>query len=433
MKESIKSIALDHITRDRRLQMRVVCDSDYIEQLKDALIELQAVGDELDGQLPIVYQEGGNNWLADGYQRWQAHEKAGIKKMKCLVRAGTFRDAQRFALSANAKHGERRTNADKRRAVEAALLDEEWGKLSDRAIAQLCGLDSSLVMRMRKEIQPAESQPLVRIGIDGKPHDIKPKAKQSEKPQPASIPESDDPAKQVLGLQPDAKDAAIRDHLAKYPYDVESDVARTLETTAGRVEQVKEQMRREAIAAQWEWQKLADQQAPAELEPVNEEAEFVVVDPPKQLIFIQRSVWHESQRTATGGGDGLSVLAKPKDAAQHKALPELRLIISQDQITDAPFVLHLQVRGPIVNAVVAHRRIPLKRLAGIFFSGDPEAKVIAAAYTVSEVQFIWRPKVTAGRITALITSPCLQGALPPDQQVVIVLVCDSLEQRFVQG
>jgi hypothetical protein len=101
-----------------------------------------------------------------------------------------------------------------------------------------------------------------------------------------------------------------------------------------------------------------------------------------------------------------------------KALPELRLIISQDQVADVPFVLHLQVRGPIVNAVVAHRRIPLKRLAGIFFSGDPEAKVIAAAYTVSEVQFIWRPKVTAGRITALITSPCLQGALPPDQQVV---------------
>ena len=39
-------------------------------------------------------------------------------------------------------------------------------------------------------------------------------------------------------------------------------------------------------------------------------------DPPKRVIFIQRSVWHESQRTATGGGDGLSVLAKPKDAAQ---------------------------------------------------------------------------------------------------------------------
>jgi hypothetical protein len=54
------------------------------------------------------------------------------------VRAGTRRDALLYALSANAGHGHRRTNEDKRRAVDIMLADPEWSQLTDQAIADAC-------------------------------------------------------------------------------------------------------------------------------------------------------------------------------------------------------------------------------------------------------------------------------------------------------
>ena len=44
-----------------------------------------------------------------------------------LVKAGTRRDAVLAAAGANAAHGLRRSAADKARAVDALLTDDEWG------------------------------------------------------------------------------------------------------------------------------------------------------------------------------------------------------------------------------------------------------------------------------------------------------------------
>lgn len=46
------------------------------------------------------------------------------------VRPGSQRDAILYSLGANAAHGRRRTNADKRRAVQRMLSDEEWSRWS---------------------------------------------------------------------------------------------------------------------------------------------------------------------------------------------------------------------------------------------------------------------------------------------------------------
>jgi DNA N-6-adenine-methyltransferase (Dam) len=55
-------------------------------------------------------------------------------------------------LGTNATHGLRRTNADKRRAVETLLRDEEWSKWSNREIARKCFVSSDLVDRIRKDL-----------------------------------------------------------------------------------------------------------------------------------------------------------------------------------------------------------------------------------------------------------------------------------------
>lgn len=77
---------------------------------------------------------------------------AGRKQIPVEIRDGELRDAIRYALSANSSHGLRRSNADKRNAVLVALADPEWAQLSDRQIADLCGVSQPFVGRIRKEL-----------------------------------------------------------------------------------------------------------------------------------------------------------------------------------------------------------------------------------------------------------------------------------------
>jgi hypothetical protein len=67
----------------------------------------------------------------------------------CEVRQGTIRDAILYSVGANANHGIRRTNADKRRSVLRLLNDGEWGKWSDRKIADQCGVSHTFVAQVR--------------------------------------------------------------------------------------------------------------------------------------------------------------------------------------------------------------------------------------------------------------------------------------------
>ena len=56
------------------------------------------------------------------------------------------------SVGANTEHGLRRTNADKRRAVETLLRDEEWSQWSDREIARRCGVGADMVGDARRSI-----------------------------------------------------------------------------------------------------------------------------------------------------------------------------------------------------------------------------------------------------------------------------------------
>lgn len=84
-------------------------------------------------------------------------------------------DALKHALAANIQHGQRRTNADKRRCVEVALV--EFSTLSSRAIAELCGVSHRFVDGIRPQVATVATS--TRIGRDGKPQAAKrtPKAK----------------------------------------------------------------------------------------------------------------------------------------------------------------------------------------------------------------------------------------------------------------
>ncbi len=93
--------------------------------------------------------DGSDHWLTDGYHRIMAAELAGLADIEVSVRPGTRRDAILDAVGANASHGYRRTNADKRQAVLTVLADPEWAKKSDREIARLAHVDVGMVGRLR--------------------------------------------------------------------------------------------------------------------------------------------------------------------------------------------------------------------------------------------------------------------------------------------
>lgn len=97
-------------------------------------------------------------WLADGFHRLEAHKQwlradgAPAPEIMCEVRHGNLRDAIIHAVGCNAIHGLRRSNADKRRAIELVLRDEEWSKASDSWIAKQCKVSDRTVTSVREEL-----------------------------------------------------------------------------------------------------------------------------------------------------------------------------------------------------------------------------------------------------------------------------------------
>lgn len=117
----------------------------------------------------IVFYDGTNYWLADGFHRYRALRAAAKDKADVEVKQGTQRDAILFSVGANAVHGLPRTNADKRRAVEVLFADSEWSAKSDRWIAEQCAVSAMLVGSMRTEKSTVSGLQLNRkTGKDGK-------------------------------------------------------------------------------------------------------------------------------------------------------------------------------------------------------------------------------------------------------------------------
>jgi len=97
----------------------------------------------------IVFYDGQEYWLADGFHRLTAARNVGLAAIEASVKQGRRREALLFSVGANTQHGLRRTNADKRRAIETLLADEEWAKWSDRELARRAGVSNDFVSRLR--------------------------------------------------------------------------------------------------------------------------------------------------------------------------------------------------------------------------------------------------------------------------------------------
>lgn len=144
-KLNINAVRIDGGTQPReRIDMDVV--GDYAEAVKVG-IEFPPV---------IVFHDGAEHWLADGFHRWHAHKQAEKASILADVRAGSLDDAKLFASGCNGDHGLRRSNADKRLAVLMAVgVKKDW---SDTKLATHCAVSVPFVSAIRRPEVAAKQQ-----------------------------------------------------------------------------------------------------------------------------------------------------------------------------------------------------------------------------------------------------------------------------------
>lgn len=144
-------IELAKIRTDGGTQSRAAINEETVAEYAEAMERPETVFPPV-----IVYYDGREYWLADGFHRVEAWRRVGRIEVPAEIRQGDRRQAILHSCAANAAHGLRRTNADKRRAVWTLVADAEWGEWSDRQIAKQCGVSHTLVANMRREISGEE-------------------------------------------------------------------------------------------------------------------------------------------------------------------------------------------------------------------------------------------------------------------------------------
>jgi transposase-like protein len=152
-----QQLSLVSIHTDGGTQPRAAINDEVVQDYAFSLMEGQALP-------PVtVFYDGTDYWLADGFHRYRAAQQICRDEIEVEIRQGTRRDAVLYSVGANASHGLRRTNEDKRRAVKTLLRDEEWAKWSDREIARQCGVSQPTVSSLRQELRQELSDKFYQI------------------------------------------------------------------------------------------------------------------------------------------------------------------------------------------------------------------------------------------------------------------------------
>ncbi len=162
----------------------------------DALADYEAAyrrGDKIPP--PVVFHDGEDYWLADGFHRLDAMKRTKRKTAEFQIMRGGREDAIWYACSANQANGIRRTNEDKRKAVTMAL--QLRPDSSNRAIADHCGVSDPFVASIRPVVLTVSTHQ--RTGRDGKQQQSDPEKKakggkaSAEKRKPAPAAPAPDP------------------------------------------------------------------------------------------------------------------------------------------------------------------------------------------------------------------------------------------------
>ena len=140
--------------------IRIDGETQSREKIDEAVVAEYAEAFKAGAQFPPVkvFFDGVHRWLADGFHRYHGAQAAGLTSIYEDIQPGTREEAQLYSYGANGSHGLRRTNADKRRAVEGALRHLVSSAWSDNQIAKHCGVHHSTVGDVRRSLADSASE-----------------------------------------------------------------------------------------------------------------------------------------------------------------------------------------------------------------------------------------------------------------------------------
>ena len=146
---NIHIIRTDGDTQSRvRLNQEVV--NEYAEHLKD--------GDVFPPM--VVFHDGSDYWLADGFHRLFAMKANGVSSVEVDVRTGTVEDAQLYSFSANGKRGLSNSPEDNRSIIIRMISHPKWGKWTNAEISRHVGVSAMTVGRIKHSLENVYDEPV---------------------------------------------------------------------------------------------------------------------------------------------------------------------------------------------------------------------------------------------------------------------------------
>jgi uncharacterized ParB-like nuclease family protein len=148
-----QTIDIDLIRIDGGTQQRPL-DEDALTEYTTRLV---------DGSKPPPVQvvfDGKDYWLWDGFHRYHAHLKAGLKRIMVMPRRGTPSDAVWLSFGANKDHGVRRQKGVLREILERILTSDQWKSTSQQKIAEHVGCSREYVNHVAAEMKKGGSIPV---------------------------------------------------------------------------------------------------------------------------------------------------------------------------------------------------------------------------------------------------------------------------------
>ncbi len=138
------------------IQSRVAMNEEVIGEYATLMKE----GVQFEPAAGILDEATGQVYVWDGSHRGEAARRLG-ELLAVSLQPGTREEAEWLALTANQKHGLRRSRTDKQHAIRQALRHPRGVNLSNSEIARHCGVDHKTVGRIRAELETSGEIPRI--------------------------------------------------------------------------------------------------------------------------------------------------------------------------------------------------------------------------------------------------------------------------------
>jgi len=149
----MKQIKITTIRIDGGTQARLKLNQDVVKEYSEHMKD----GDKFPPI--IVFHDGSEYWLADGFHRYFASKSNGALEIECDVRDGTLDDAILYAFSANGRRGLSMSAEDNRNIIIRMLKHPVWSKWSNAEIAKHVGVSKMTVGRVKASLEKDKPSP----------------------------------------------------------------------------------------------------------------------------------------------------------------------------------------------------------------------------------------------------------------------------------